>query len=148
MKGHTGGVIFAGEGAVYCKSSKQKLVTKSSTEAELVGLSEGLSQVLWTRNFLEAQGYKQSAATIFQDNKSAIILADKGKTSSQRTRHISIKYFFIKDRIDSGEVKVEYKATEEMIADLFTKPLQGQLFAKFRGAVMNISSDGDIAGVC
>jgi hypothetical protein len=149
MKGHTGGVIFAGKGAVFSKSSKQKIVTKSSTESELVGISDGLSQVLWTRNFLNAQGYKQGPATIYQDNKSTIILAENGRTSSQRTRHISIKYFFVKDRIQSGDIKIEYKATEEMIADLFTKPLQGKLFSKFRCAVMNCcDDDGSIAGVC
>ena len=52
-KGHTGVVVLVGKGAVYCRSSKQKMVARSSTEAELIGLTDGLVQVLWARNFLQ-----------------------------------------------------------------------------------------------
>ena len=57
MKSHTGGFITLGSGPVYVSSKRQTLVTKSSTEAELVGLSDVLPQVLWTREFLIGQGY-------------------------------------------------------------------------------------------
>ena len=121
------------------KSSKQKLVTKSSTEAELVALSDGLSMVLWAKNFVEAQGYNVQKAVIHQDNKSTIALAEKGRSTNNRTRHVNIRYFFVKDRIDSGEVEVKYTGTEEMIADFFSKPLQGALFDKFRDKIMNVT---------
>ena len=102
---------------LYSKSTKQKIVSKSSTEAELIGLSDSLTQVLWTRYFLRAQGYDVGAVTVYQDNKSAILLAENGRmSSSQRTRHINIRYFFVKDRIDGGEIKVEHMPTEEMLA--------------------------------
>src|SRR6185437_2223365 len=78
-KSHTGETITLGKGAVYCKSSKQKLVAKSSTEAELIGLSDGLPHVLWTKNFLQSQGYETGPAMIHPDNKSNIILAEKGR---------------------------------------------------------------------
>jgi hypothetical protein len=137
-KSHSGTVITFGEGAIYTKSTKQKIVTKSSTEAELVGLSDSLAQVLWTRYFLQSQGYDVGAVKVYQDNKSAILLAENGKMSSgQRTRHINIRYFFVKDRIDSGEIRVEHMPTEDMLADFFTKPLQGALFIKMRDAIMN-----------
>jgi hypothetical protein len=136
-KSHTGATISIGGGAVYSKSSKQKLVAKSSTEAELVGLSDALSQVLWTRNFMQTQGYKVGEAVVNQDNKSTIILAEKERSTSSRTRHISIRYFFIKDRIDSKEVSMQYCGTEDMIADFLTKPLQGSLFMKHRRAILN-----------
>jgi hypothetical protein len=58
MKSHTGSVISFGTGGLLCKSSKQKLNTKSSTEAELVGTSDYLPNALWVKMFLEAQGYK------------------------------------------------------------------------------------------
>ena len=109
----------------------------SPASRELVGASDGLTQVLWTRNFLESQGYKQGATTVYQDNKSTILLEEKGKSKSQRTRHVSIRYFFIKDRVDLGEIKIRYLPTEDMVADFFTKPLQGELFTKFRTAIMN-----------
>ena len=62
-----------------------------------------------------------------------------GKASSgKRTKHINIRYFFITDRINKRELNVEYCPTDEMVADFFTKPLQGQKFTKFRKDIMNI----------
>ncbi|GAX21402.1 hypothetical protein FisN_28Lu124 [Fistulifera solaris] len=91
MRSHTGGVLSMGRGAVYGTSTRQKLTTKSSTEAELVGVSDVLPQVLWTRYFLEAQGYHISDNLLYQDNKSAILLEKNGKMSSgKRTRHIRV----------------------------------------------------------
>ena len=136
-KSHTGEVITLGGGAVISKSSKQKLVTKSSTEAELVGLSDATPTILWVKNFIESQGHKTDSAIIHQDNKSTIVLAEKGRSTTNRTRHINIRYFFIKDRIESKDVKVIYTNTDEMVADFFSKPLQGQLFERFRSIIMN-----------
>jgi hypothetical protein len=62
-----------GAGVIYGSSTRQKLTTKSSTEAELVGASDVMPQVLWTRYFLEAQGYGISENIVYQDNKSAIL---------------------------------------------------------------------------
>jgi hypothetical protein len=104
-KSHTGEVITLGGGAIVSKSSKQKLVSRSSTEAELIGLSDGLSTVLWVKNFLEEQGFN-AKIIIHQDNKSTIALAENGKSTTNRTRHINIRYFFIKEKIDNKEVKV------------------------------------------
>lgn len=137
MKSQTGTYISLGGGAIFARSAKQKIVCKSSTEAELVGLSESLTPVIWLRNFLEALGYSMEASTVHQDNMSTIALANKGRSTSQRTRHMNIKYFFVKDRISSGEVRIKYTPTESMVADFFTKPLQGILFNKFRNIIMN-----------
>ena len=137
-KGHTGVVVLVGKGAVYCRSSKQKMVARSSTEAELIGLTDGLVQVLWARNFLQSQGYTQQAAIIEQDNKSAIILSEKGRSLSARTRHMSVRYFFAKDYIERGEIRVTYTPTEDMVSDLLTKPLMGQAFAKHRRTLLNV----------
>jgi hypothetical protein len=136
-KSHTGEMITLGGGAIISKSSKQKLVTRSSTEAELVGLADGIPTVLWTKNFLEEQGFKVKAATVHQDNKSTIVLAEKGKSTTNRTRHINIRYFFVKDRIESNDIKIVYTRTENMVADFFSKPLQGSLFEKFRDIILN-----------
>jgi hypothetical protein len=76
MKSHTGGVMSLGKGGAYGTSTRQKLVTKSFTEAELVGVSDVLPQVIWTRNFLIAQGYKVRDSGMYQDNKSAILLEE------------------------------------------------------------------------
>jgi hypothetical protein len=136
-KSHTGALISLGKGAIYSKSSKQKLVSKSSTEAELIGLSDSFTQAIWTRDFLIEQGYKVGPATLYQDNKSTIALAEKGRSTSDRTRHIHIRYYFVKDRIDSGEVRIEYLQTDLMLADILTKPLQGELFRRLRDQLLN-----------
>jgi ribonuclease HI len=127
-RGHTGIVICVGEGAIYCSSTKQKVNGKSSTEAEIIGVSDGLSQLLWTKNFLEAQGYEERPAILMQDNQSSIQLMHKGRSINHRTKHMKVRYFFIRDYITRGEVDVDYLPSEDMIADYFTKPLQGALF--------------------
>ena len=136
MKSHTGAVIGLGKGPIYAKSSVQKLNSTSSTEAELIALSDSTAQIIWTRNFLMELGYDVGAANVYQDNQSTIKLVQNGKSNSGRTRHIAIRYFFVADRISTGEIKVEYMATGEMIADILTKPLQGNLFRKLRTTLM------------
>jgi Reverse transcriptase (RNA-dependent DNA polymerase) len=138
MKSHTGSIITLGRGPVFARSTVQRLNTISSAEAELVGLSDSTGQIIWTRHFLEGQNYNIGAAKVFEDNQSAIRLAENGRSNSSRTRHIAIRYFFISDRIKSGEIMVEYLDTTHMIADILTKPLQGALFKKLRAQLMNL----------
>ena len=75
---------------------------------------------------------------VHQDNKSTIIMVNKGRSTNIRTRHIAIRYFFIKDLIDRNVINVIHTGSEEMIADYFTKPLQGELFRKMRSIIMNL----------
>jgi hypothetical protein len=137
MKSHTGAMITLGRGPVYAKSTTQKLNTTSSAEAELVALADSAGQVLWTREFLIHQGYDIGAATVKEDNQSAIQLANNGKSNSARTRHIAVRYFFLADRIKSGEIMVEYLETSDMIADILTKPMQGNMFKRLRSLLLN-----------
>jgi hypothetical protein len=142
MRSHTGGVLSLGKGAVYATSTRQKVGTKSSTEAELVGVSDVLSQVIWTRYFMEAQGYAVKDSIVYQDNQSAMLMEKNGRASSgKRTRHINIRYFFVTDRVANRELSIEYCPTKEMFADFFTKPLQGTPFRAFRDWIMNVNPD-------
>ena len=76
---------------------------------------------------------------LYQDNKSAMLLEKNRKTSSSsRMKHINVRYYFIKDRIKMGGVVVKHCNTELMLADHFTKALQGILFKKFWVEVMNL----------
>jgi hypothetical protein len=139
MKSHTGATASLGKGSVYSTSTRQKLNTKSSTEAELVAVNDVMPMVLWTRYFLNAQGYKVNDSKIYQDNMSSILLEKNGRASSgKRTRHINIRYFFIADRVKAGEVSIEYCPTATMMADYLTKPLLGTKFLWFRNKVLNI----------
>ena len=129
--------LSLGSGVLNMKSTKQKLNLKSSTEAELITSSEVLPQILWTKYFLEDQGVEVRESVLYQDSTSTIQLERNGKASSrQRTKHINIEYFFIKDRVESGEITIIYCPTEDMIADFFTKPLQGIKFIRFRESIM------------
>ena len=143
MKSHTGATMSLGKGSVVSMSNKQKLNTRSSTEAELVGVDDAMPRIIWTRYFLKAQGYDTQSSALFQDNQSTILLANNGTaSSSKRTRHIDIRYYFITDRVKKNEISIEYCPTMEMIGDFFTKPLQGALFYKLRALVLNLSPYG------
>jgi hypothetical protein len=135
-KGQTGLAVTLGTGVVLAKSVKQRVVAKSSTEAELVAISDALSHIIWIRNFLIDQGYDVDPAVIFQDNKSTIKLTEKGGPCSSRTRHVAIRYFFVKDFVDRKEVVIEFMPTEDMVADILTKPLTGELFFKLRDKLL------------
>ena len=139
MRGHSGGGLSMGTGCPITGSTKQKLNTRSSTETEVVGVDDFMPSILWTRYFLMAQGYNVTDNVLAQDNKSSILLEKNGKaSSSKRTKHINIRYFFVTDRVAKGELKVEWCPTLEMIGDYMTKPLQGQLFIKFRDLIMGV----------
>ena len=117
MRLQTGGAMSFGVGLVHGRSSKQKLNTKSSTKAEVVGVSEYLPYNIWMVNFLKEQGYTVTSNVLLQDNQSAIKLENNGrKLCTDSSRHIDIRYF-VKDRVDKGEIKVEYCPTEVMLAD-------------------------------
>jgi hypothetical protein len=129
---HTGGVISLGTGGILCQSTKQKLNTKSSTEAELVGASNYLPNTIWSKFSLESQGHGLTSNIFEQHNVSAIRLETNGRSSAGRqSRHIDIRYFFMKDRLKTESITVRHCPTEYMLADFFTKPLQGALFRKF-----------------
>ena len=137
-KSVTGSVVVLGDaGPLHAKSSKQKIVTKSSTEAELVAASDSANQALFVREFMIQQGHKMKPVVIFQDNLSCMALINKGRPSSERTRHMSIRNFWLKDKVSDGEVVIEYLGTKDMFANLLTKPLQGAQFARERDMLTN-----------
>jgi hypothetical protein len=141
FKSHTGGTMSHGTGVPISISRKQKLNTRSSTEAELVGVGDISTMILWTKLFLEEQGYRISRNVLHQDNKSAILLETNGKrSSSKRTRAINIRYFFIADQVDKGNIEIKYCPTNMMFGDFFTKPLQGKKFVFFRDLILGKKS--------
>ena len=128
-----------GRVCVYEAYLQQCLNTKSSTEAKIFGVSDILLKSLWNRHFLEAQGYKINDNIVYQDNMRSIKLQNNGRSSnSNKTRHISIRYFLISDRVNSKESLVEHCPTDDMINDSFTKILQGYKFNKCINIVINI----------
>ena len=136
-KGHTGAMMTMGTGAKISFSRKQKINARSSTESELIGIYDALPSILHCRYFLESLGYGIKQNIIYQDNKSAIALEKNGKaSSSKRTKHIRMRYFFIKDCVDRGEVTIKHCPTKEMWSDILTKPKQGKEFFIMRSKLM------------
>ena len=126
-KSHSGLVITLFGCTVMCMSSKQKLVTRDSTEAELVALSDKLMNVLRCYDFLCAQGVKSEVPKVFQDNTSTITLVTKGG-GQYRSKYMRVRREFVYERAAAGEINVVYMPTERMLADMLTKALQGRVF--------------------
>ena len=94
LKGQTGASISIGKGCVTNMLKKKKVNTTSSTISELVGVHKSTPQVLWTKSFLRNQWFKIDDATLYQDNKSAMLLEKNGRASTSiRKKHIDILYF-------------------------------------------------------
>ena len=142
MKSHSGSFMTFGRGMMDGSSIKQKINTTSSTEAEVVAVHDNMASILWTQYFLDAQGYPMKPSIIHQDNQSAMLLEKNGKgSSSKRTRHMNVRYFFVADCQQRNQVIVTYCPTDKMIGDFFTKPLVGRKFRFFRNIIMNCSTD-------
>ena len=98
-----------GKGSISSVATGQKLVARSSTESELIGIHDVMPQIIWTSYFLQAQGQNIADNLLYQDNMSSVLLEKNGRRSStMRTRHIDIWYFFVKDRVESGEMHIEH----------------------------------------
>jgi hypothetical protein len=140
-KSHTGGYFTIGKGTITHICRKQGMNTRSSTEAEIVAADEAVGPMLWTRRFLEYQGYPVKNNILYQDNRSAILLESNGrKSAGKRSRHLDIRYFFVTDQKEKKQISIQYCPTDEMIGDYFTKPTHGQKFQDFRETIMNLSA--------
>jgi hypothetical protein len=129
LKSHTGAVMTFGNGAICSISTKQKVNSRSSTEAEFIAVDDVISKVLWTKLFLMNQGQNTSMNIIYRDNQSAMKMELNGKASSGKTtRHFYIKYYYITDLIKRKLVQIKYCPTSKMIADYMTKPIVGSKF--------------------
>jgi hypothetical protein len=114
MRSHTGGLISFGQGGIACKSSKQKLNTKSSTEAELVGASNYLPNTIWVKMFMEAQGHKVHQNVLEQDNESAIKLSSRRMVEHPGDPGPGTKLYTILlllDRARSEEIEIRHCPT-------------------------------------
>lgn len=139
LRGHTGGGMSMGRGYPISHSGKQKLNTRSSTESELVAVDDMMPELLWARQFLTEQGYNVAGNVLYQDNQAAILLEKNGKLSSgKRTKHINTRFFFVTDRIEKGDLTVEWCPTEDMTGDFWTKPVQGAQFRRLRDLAMGV----------
>ena len=113
-------------------SKRQSSVSRSSTEAEYIALSMASQEAVWLSRLLKNVGVKQEEPIlIYEDNQGAIELSRKPKFHN-RTKHIDIAHHFIREKVKDKVIYVKYCETEQMLADIMTKPLSKVLFEKFR----------------
>ena len=135
-KSASGGVILYNKSPVIWYSRVQRLVTLSTVESEYVSLVHGIQEILWMRRLLEGIQETLPPTTIFEDNEGAIALATTGNTSG-RTKHIDLRYEFVKQHIDRNDIRLEHKRTQEMIADMLTKGLPRAAFEQHRSKLLS-----------
>jgi hypothetical protein len=137
-RGHGGALFSMGKGATASYSRKLKLNTQSLKESKLVMADMYIAEMQLSLYFIPAQGYEAKCVGLYQDNISTQLLIKNGRMlGGKRTKHIKDKFFFIKDRVVKGEIKVIDCPTKEMWADVLTKPLQQMVFQTMRAELMN-----------
>lgn len=122
-KSYTGFVVKLGNCTINWEARKQKCVALSSTEAEYLAISDVCKDLCFVQNFLNEIISRVPKITLYNDNQSAQKLLESKEYSHKRTKHIDLRYHYIKDLIQSGFATVKYLSTQEMIADVLTKPL-------------------------
>jgi hypothetical protein len=139
MKGHTGMMATLGymNAPILAKSNKQKLNTRSSTEAELVALDDTVLNLLWLIQIITFMGYPQEPVIVFQDNQSTMTVCNAGHSKSGKLKHMAIRWHFINSKINENVVKLVYCPTAKMVADVLTKPLTGPLWDTLSDQLLN-----------
>lgn len=127
-KAISGYAFIINGGVVSWRSRKQEIVTLSTAEAEYVALTHAAKEALWLRRFIhELTGSIITPTMLLCDNQSAIFLT-KNENYNARTKHIDIRYHFIRSTIQDGQIELQHCPTTEMVADIFTKPLPASKF--------------------
>jgi hypothetical protein len=136
-KSTSGFICLVGTSVVSWSCKKQQCVALSSTEAEYVSAAMATQELLYLRTLLAELGHEQAeATTLFQDNQGAIILASDTVTT-KRSKHIDIKFHFIRDCVNQGILKTTYVNTKEMLADIMTKAVTREVLEHICGIIFN-----------
>jgi hypothetical protein len=138
-KSTSGTYRFLGRSLVSSASKKQNSVALSTTEAEYIAAGHCCTQLLWMRQTLRDYGYRSTKVPLLCDNESAIRMVDNPVEYS-RTKHIAIRYHFLRDHQQRGDIEISYVSTKEQLADIFTKPLDEKTFTKLRNELNILDS--------
>jgi len=121
-RSNTGNVIFLGGAAVSWNSRAQKTIALSSTEAEYMALSDTCRQLVWLKNLFREIGVNLLALPLCGDNQGSIFIA-QNPAQEKRTKHIDIRYHYIREVVEASTVIIYYVPTNDNRADIFTKNL-------------------------
>lgn len=135
-KSTTGFIIKMNGGAISWGSKKQPVVATSTAEAEYIAAGLVSQEAMWTRQLMEEMGFMQPEPTlVLSDNQPAIAIATDD-IHHGRTKHIDIKYHYIKQLVQEKKVKLGYVPSGDQQADILTKPLGATLFSRLRDKIM------------
>ncbi|KAI3746688.1 hypothetical protein L6452_09127 [Arctium lappa] len=126
-KSTSGSCQFIGDKLVSWTTKKQNYVSTFTAEAEYVAAASCCSQVLWMKTQLRDFGYNYKSVPIYCDSKSVIAITTNPVQHS-KTKHIDVRYHFIKDHVEKGDIEMHFVQTDFQLADLFTKPLDEKRF--------------------
>ena len=136
-KSITGYVVLLNGSVISWKSKKQPTVTLSSTEAEYVALTYCVMEIQFVMNLLKEMGVAVDTPVIVnEDNAGALFLA-KNHSLGQRTKHIDIKYHYVRDLVENGFIEIKYVQTNWNLADIMTKSLGEEKHDKFAEMLLN-----------
>ena len=130
MRSQTGSVGKLNGATIYVRTSKQKIVAKSSTESEFKGAADEAGAPLWVNEFLFSLGLRPDCVVLREDNTAAIMLHNNGRSNSARTRHMKIREWWLKYHIDAKELRFVWIDGRDQLADALSKPVVGILFVK------------------
>lgn len=134
----SGYAFFLNGAAVSWSCKVQKLVSLSTAEAEFVSLCEGVREALYLRNLLEEMGLQQPGPTIiYEDNQPCIHMA-RNPTTSGRTKHIAMRFNFVREQVEANIINVVYCPTQDMVADALTKVLPKPQHAHLRAQLLGL----------
>jgi hypothetical protein len=128
-KSTSGSCQFLGDRLVSWYSKKQKSISTSTAEAEYIAAGSCCAQILWMKNQLLDYGLRYSKIPIYCDNQSAIAMTGNPVQHSM-TKHISIRYHFIREHVEEGNIELHFVSTDQQLADIFTKPLSEATFTR------------------
>ena len=133
-KSTTGYLFRIGNGTVSWKTGRQSIVALSSTEAEYASLSCAAQETIWMRNLLESIGFQQLEPTMISEvNQGAIALAGN-LGNHPKTKHIGIKYHFIREAVEKNKVLLQYCPTKEILEHILTEALPKESVMNCGGA--------------
>ena len=117
-------------------SKKQRTVALSTCEAELYAEASAIQEVFWLRGLMKELGlHMQMGSIVYGDNQSAIAVSKNG-IKGERTKHVDIKYHFVTEAVERGDVVLKWISTTEQLADIFTKAMHRPVFEYFRQRLM------------
>jgi len=138
----TGVIVFLGAAPVAWQSLKQKTVALSTCEAEYVAAATVACQVVWMRRLLgELTGEEAQPPALMVDNKPAIALA-KNPVLHDRSKHIDVKFHFLRDCVDGGQLVIEFVETGRQLADILTKSLGRPRFSELKKMIGMVEVQG------